>query len=130
MKWVTAFLFLATGVVNLVPLTGVLSAARLRDLYGVELTNPNIVILMRHRAVFFGMIGCLLVAAAFDDRLRGNSVILGVGSMASFVAVAKLVGECNAQLRRVVLADYIGLAMLLAAFLLDRFARAGVSLVE
>lgn len=50
---ITAVLFLV-GVIDLLPLSGVLGANSLPALYGATFTDPNILMLMRHRAVLFG----------------------------------------------------------------------------
>jgi hypothetical protein len=63
-------LILLVGLANLLPVVGVLSAARLQIPYGVALDDPNLVILMRHRAVLFGVVGGLLVASALHAPLR------------------------------------------------------------
>lgn len=125
MHAVTTILILAVGLVNAVPLAGAFSGARLQALYGVALPDPNVVILMRHRAVLFGIVGGLLVSAAFHAPLRGAAYGAGFVSMLSFVLMAWLVGGCNAELRRVVVVDLVASAALLAAVLLDRVAGRG-----
>ncbi len=59
MKILTNALFLIAAFVNLAPVSGVLSADVLEGLYGITLEDPNLVILMRHRAVLFGIVGLL-----------------------------------------------------------------------
>ena len=44
--------------------------------FGIALDEPNLQILMRHRAVLFGLLGALLVAAAFIPALRNRSTLL------------------------------------------------------
>jgi hypothetical protein len=118
MNTLIAVLYVAVGVVNLLPVVGVLSTSRLQTLYGVSLVDPNLVILMRHRAVLFGVVGGLLVAAAFHPTLRPIAAAGGLISMLSFVLLAYVIGEFNTELRRVVAADLVASFLLVAAVLL------------
>jgi hypothetical protein len=111
-------LYVIVGIVNLLPVSGVLSTSRLRALYGVSVVDPNLIILMRHRAVLFGIVGALLVSAAFHPPLRTLAVIAGLVSMLSFVVIAYLVGEFNAELRRVVIVDLVASLLLVGAGLI------------
>ena len=119
MTALTTILILLVGLVNLLPVAGVLSGARLQALYGVALQDPNVVILMRHRAVLFGIVGGLLVSAAFHAPLRTAAYGAGFVSMLSFVLIAWPIGGLNAELRRVVIVDLIASIVLLVAVLLD-----------
>ena len=121
----TALLLLA-ALANLLPVLGILSTARLEGLYGVAIHDPNLAILMRHRAVLFAVVGGLLGVAAFHPPLRTFASAAGLVSMLSFVAIAGLTGDYNPQLRRVVLVDVIASLGLVAATLLDYFAATDV----
>jgi hypothetical protein len=112
-------LFVLVGVVNLLPVAGVFSASRLQTLYGVALEDPNLVILMRHRAVLFGIVGAIVVAGAFIPSFRPFSIAAGLVSMLSFVLVAHLVGESNTELRHVVIVDLVASALLAGAGLVS-----------
>lgn len=112
-------LYLLAGVVNLLPASGVISAGRLEALYGVAFREPNLLVLMRHRAVLFGVVGGLLIASAFRPALRRVALAAGLVSMLSFVALAWRVGDVNAELQRVAVVDGIAGAALLAAALID-----------
>ncbi len=105
MKSLSKALFLLVAVVNLIPVSGFLSADHLSRLYGLTFDDPNLEILMRHRAVLFGIVGVLLVLAAFKPQLQQLAVAFGLISMLSFVLVALLVGDYNPHLARVVLVD-------------------------
>ena len=83
---------------------GVLGAERLNQLYGIDASEPNLAVLMRHRAVLFGL-------AAFKPPLQGLAVLAGFVSVLSFLALAWGAGV-NAQLGRVVTADWVALAAL------------------
>ena len=122
MQALSTTLILVAALVNLLPVTGVLSAERLQALYGLALEETNLLILMRHRAVLFGSVGGLLIASAFHPPLRPVGLAIGLISMLSFVFIAWLVGTYNAELRRIVVVDLIASAALLCAALLDYFA--------
>ena len=62
-------MLIVVGVIHLLPLSGVLGGAQLFSLYGVPVDDPNLEILMRHRAVLFGLLGVFLVYAAFKPSL-------------------------------------------------------------
>ena len=107
--------FLIVAVIHLLPLAGVLGAPRLSALYGVEVTDPNLEILLRHRAVLFGILGGFFVYAAFRPHLRAVALVIGLISVVSFLLLAYAVGGYNPQVGRVVSADWIALAALLVA---------------
>lgn len=122
-------LIVLVGLVNLLPVSGVVSSDRLQLLYGVALQDPNLVILMRHRALLFGLVGGLLVVSAFHLPLRPAAYAAGFLSMLSFVVIAWLVGGVNPELRRVVVVDLVASAALLGSLLLDSWVRAGKAAV-
>ena len=115
MRTLVSAMLLAVAVIHLLPLSGVLGAARLTALYGIPIDEPNLAILMRHRAVLFGMLGGFLVYAAFAPRLQVAAVGAGFVSVASFLWLAWSVGGYNAQLSRVFVADVVALVCLLVA---------------
>ena len=59
------------GVVHLLPLIGVLGAARLEQLYQVRIDDPNLLLLMRHRALMFGLLGALLLSSSIRPQWQG-----------------------------------------------------------
>jgi hypothetical protein len=116
-KITSAFLFLV-GVIHLLPLPGVLGASRLSSLYGLAFEQPDLLILMRHRAVLFGLLGIFLIYAAFHSALHLIALIAGLASAASFVAIAVSVGGYNSAINRVVIADGVAVALLAVATVL------------
>jgi len=111
---------LLAGLINLLPLAGVLGATRLQGLYGMAFDDPSLRILMRHRAVLFGLLGGATLAAAFIPAWRVPMALAALVSMLSFIALAVLEGGGNTAIRRVVLADVIGSVLLAAALLWTR----------
>ena len=112
MRRVLSTCLLVAGVIHLLPLAGALGASRIAALYGVPVAGPDLEILLRHRAVLFGVLGGLLVAAAFRPAVQGAALAAGVASVVSFLALAYGIGGYNAQLGRVVAADWVALAAL------------------
>jgi len=116
-KTISGMLIIA-AIIHLLPAVGVLGAERLTNLYGLPFQEPNLLIMMRHRAVLFGLLGLFLLYAAFNPGLQAAALIAGVISAASFLLLAWSVGGYNAALNRVVIADVVALACLLLASVL------------
>ena len=100
------------GVIHLLPLSGVLGSERLASLYGLHFNEPNLEILMRHRAVLFGLLGAFLVFAAFKPAFQTVAFIAGFISVASFLYLAWAIGGYNEQVGRVFVADVVALVFL------------------
>lgn len=105
-------MLVVAGIIHLLPLGGVLGAERLTVLYGVAIDDVSLTILMRHRAVLFGLLGALLVLAAFRPNLQPLALAAGFVSAGSFLVIALTGGDYNTSLARVVTADVIALACL------------------
>jgi hypothetical protein len=121
-KVLSALLIIA-GIIHLLPLSGVLGAERLAQLYGLTFQEPNLLLLMRSRAVLFGLLGALLVYAAFRPALQPIALIGGLLSVLSFLYLAWNTPGYNDALRRVVIADWVALTCLVIASLLAFLAR-------
>ncbi|HQV49808.1 MAG TPA: hypothetical protein PLF10_11055 [Dokdonella sp.] len=122
-RHVVGAMLLVVAVIHLLPLVGVLGGPRLAALYGITLDDPNLMILMRHRAVLFGLLGGFLAVAAWRPRLQAMALAAGYISVFSFLGLAWLIGESNAQMERVVMADQVAAVCLLIAlpvFLISR----------
>jgi uncharacterized membrane protein len=115
MEKVITGLLVIVGIIHLLPVSGVLGVERLAILYGISLGEPNIEILMRHRAILFGLLGLFLVYAAFQPSLQALAIIAGLFSVVSFIVIAWSVGGFNDSLRNVVIADVIAVVALIAA---------------
>jgi hypothetical protein len=123
MRYATAACLLLAALIHLLPVAGVLGAERLQALYGVALDDPNLVLLMRHRALLFGIVGALLAAAAFLPALRTTALLVGGASALSFLALAWSSSGLNPAVTRVVFADIVAVLALGAAAVLHLSAR-------
>ncbi|PAV46992.1 phosphopantetheine adenylyltransferase [Pseudomonas sp. HAR-UPW-AIA-41] len=124
MHYLVSTMLIVVAVIHLLPLTGALGSERLAALYGLSFTEPNLAILMRHRAVLFGLLGAFLLLAAFRPALQAIAFIAGFVSVLSFLWLAWSTGGYNAQIARVFTADIVALICLLiggAAYLYVQF---------
>jgi hypothetical protein len=105
-------MLVVVAIIHLLPLSGILGTERLTALYGIHVDEPNLAILMRHRAVLFGLLGLFFLTAAFRPELQGIAFAAGFASILSFLYLAWPVDNCNPQLRRVFYADVMALICL------------------
>ena len=108
-------LFVVAGIIHILPLTGVMGSTQLAALYGMQIEDRNLLILMRHRAVLFALLGIFLLYSGFKPQFQTIAIIAGWISTVSFLWLALSVGDYNDRLNRVVVADVIALACLIAA---------------
>lgn len=112
MKYVSVFALLAAGFIHLLPVAGIMGASTLARLYGVEVKDPNVAILLQHRALLFGGLALFLLAASALPSLRIAALAVALLSTTSFIVVAAAVGGYNAAIARVVLADAVASILL------------------
>ena len=111
MRHVVTASLLLVSLIHLLPVLGVLGAARLGQLYGIAVAEPNLEILLRHRAVLFGIVALVLGWAAFRPALQPLAFAVGLLSVASFLALAGQLSGANAQLLTVVRVDWLALVL-------------------
>jgi hypothetical protein len=116
---IVALILLVTGALNALPLIGAVSGAKLQGLYGIAFEDANLLILMRHRAVLFGLLGGFIIAAAFVPGWRTAAIVAALISMLSFIALAVLQGGFNDSLRKVVMIDVVLSVALIPALVLE-----------
>ena len=75
MRFVVPAVLLLVALIHALPLLGVVSAARVSSLYGIAVQDSNLEILMRHRAVLFGLLAAFLAYAAFHRHLHSLALI-------------------------------------------------------
>ena len=119
MNAVVSVLFFLLGLIHVAPLVGVVSSAKVSSLYGIAVSEPNLAVLMRHRAVLFGVLGVSLLVAAFVRAWQAPTLAAVGVSMVSFALLALDAGALNSAMKKVLLVDIvgIGLAVLAAALL-------------
>ena len=115
MSWFGIAGLLVAGVINLLPLPGAFGASALARLYDIRTTDPNLLIMLRHRASVFAIIGALLLGAIWRPELQAAAILAGLASALSLAVIALQTGGYSPALRRVVIADFIAIAALIVA---------------
>ncbi|MEE8600915.1 phosphopantetheine adenylyltransferase [Euzebya tangerina] len=118
-------LLVTVGVVHLLPVTGMSGPEALRRLYGTNLTDPDVVVLMRHRAALFLCVGGLLIGAARWSEWRFPAILIGVVSVGSFLVIVGQSDEVGPELSRIAAVDRAALGALLTAAVIESGHRAG-----
>ena len=115
MKYVLPGALVVAALVNLAPIVGVISTKTLVALYGVNLESPDLVILMRHRAILFGLVGSFILLSVFRPALRPLAITAALASMLSFIALALLVGDYSQKIANLIAGDLVASVILIAA---------------
>jgi hypothetical protein len=89
--------------------------------YDVRIASKDLEILMRHRALLFGVLGGFILYAAFFPVYHVAAMVMAGVSMIGFAILALWVGGYNASIRKVFIADLVGIGFLLAAAVLKVF---------
>jgi hypothetical protein len=116
MRHVAALMLLLVALVHLLPVPGVLGTARLERLYGTPIEGPDLAILMRHRAVLFGLLGMYQLWAVFHPEHRSAAYVAGISSLVAFLALAYSTPGYNANLSRVARVDLVALVLAVVGF--------------
>jgi hypothetical protein len=114
-RYIGAALLAVAGTVNALPGTGALSAGRIRSAYGLDgaaAADPDLDVLLRHRAVLFLVTGGLLLVAVARPHLRAAAVVANATSCAAFVLLVATSGPVDARLVRIAQIDVAVLGLL------------------
>ena len=115
MKIIVSSILFMLAVIHLLPVVGVLGSDSLTRLYGISVSDSNTEILLRHRAVLFGIIGLLLLLSVFKSEYQPIAICIGLISVASFLLLTWSIEGLNSEISRVVKVDWIALVLLLVA---------------
>ncbi len=111
-----------SGVINFVPSVLAFLPNKISTSYGIEIPDSNFELLLRHRAILFGIVGGIMIYAAISKRHYNLATLIGFVSMISFLILYGLItGEINAELKKVMTMDVVGIVVLLIGVVLYRF---------
>ncbi|MFT4519180.1 MAG: hypothetical protein ACI9JM_001571 [Halioglobus sp.] len=112
---IASVLLFVVGIINVLPLVGILSGEKLSQMYSVDLVGNDLVILMRHRALLFGIVGGFILYSVFVPVHRGAAMVMAAFSMIGYGLLLWQEGGYNASLYKVLLVDVVGVLCLLGA---------------
>jgi hypothetical protein len=115
MRYVVPAVLLVVAAIHALPVIGILGASQLSRLYGLPVNDANLELVLRHRALLFGLLAAFLSYAAFKPELHRLALVAGVASVSSFLVLAALVGPYNQAIATVVRVDWVALALLVVA---------------
>ena len=112
MRFIVPSVLILVAAIHALPVMGVIGAAKLSQLYGITVQDPNLELLLRHRALLFGLLAAFLAYAAVRPELHRMALVAGFVSVVSFLVLAQPASFLNKSLVTVVRADWLALALL------------------
>ncbi len=112
--------YLIVGLINFAPIMGSMGAARMEELYGVNIDGADLTLLMQHRALLFGIVGGFILYAVWQTAYRRIAGILGFISMVGFILLVHAGGATNPALMKIYWVDVFAIIILIVAWLLER----------
>lgn len=113
MRYIVPSILILVAAIHALPVMGVIGAAKLSQLYGITVQDPNLELLLRHRAVLFGLLAAFLAYAAVRPELHRIALVAGFTSVVSLLVLAQPSSALNTALITVVRADWSALALLM-----------------
>ena len=112
MRLIVPAVLVVVALIHALPIMGVLGAAKLSQLYGIPVQEANLELILRHRAVLFGLLAAFLAYAAVRPELHRIALGAGFVSVISFLVLAHPSASLNTALTTVVRADWVALVLL------------------
>ena len=110
-----SFLLLVIAAIHFVPVIGFTGVAQLESLYGISINSPDLEILMRHRAILFGLLGFVFTLAAFKPIYQPLAFILAAASLLPFFFLVGVSDTYGEAISTIVVGDVIALSALIVA---------------
>lgn len=117
MKIIFRISLVLVGLINLAPVMGVFSAQQMAEAYGVAINQSEMVVLLKHRALLFGLLGGFTLFAVFVRSLQLPALLMSGLSMSGFALLMHFESVTSPAMQRILMFDYVGLVFwLLAVF--------------
>ena len=119
MLLLSKILLAIAGLINFLPVIGVISAGKIAGAYDVDWEGRDLELLLRHRALLFGLVGGFLLASVFVPAWQWQAITIAALSMVGFLFLAWELAPVNAAMGKIAMADLVGLACLVAGAALN-----------
>ncbi|MEM1119995.1 MAG: phosphopantetheine adenylyltransferase [Bacteroidota bacterium] len=122
METIYRIILCLAGMINFLPTLIAFLPQKISSFYGVEIPDANYELLLRHRAVLFGIVGGLMIYAAISNKHIALVTTVGFISMLSFIGLYFMIdGAINPALTKVMKIDVVASVVLLLGYLFYRF---------
>jgi hypothetical protein len=111
-------LLFVVGVINFLPVMGVISADKLSRAYQIELPGNDLIILLRHRAILFGVVGGFILYSVFQPMYQDAAMVMAAITMVGYLYIVWAVGGYNKAIFKVAMVDVVGIICLVLATVL------------
>lgn len=125
MNKIYLLLLFFVGVINFLPIIAVLSLDKINQAYGLSVTDNNLQILLRHRALLFGLIGGFIFYSLYNPQYQAAAIVLAAISMLGYLYLSWSVGGSNSALIKIAQIDILGVVLLITALLIRCFFNDG-----
>lgn len=106
---------LLAALIHLLPLPGLAGGALLQGLYDLQQLDPAVELLLRHRALLFGLLALALIASIRVRAWRTPFAVLVMLADLSFIVLAALQSSLSSALVRVAAFDLVAVLLLVFA---------------
>jgi hypothetical protein len=120
MKALVPAMLVAVALIHLLPVLGLLGTKQMERAYGVTLPGPDLAILMRHRALLFGLLGGLMLLALRVPALQVWALLMALCSAGGFVLLAVATPGRNRKLARIAWVDVAAIVFALVGLAASR----------
>ena len=110
-----------TGTVNFLPAILAFFPEKISNAYGIEIPNADLELLLRHRAILFGIVGGLMIYSSVSKKYYSVSVTVGLISMISFIILYFLMNGISTDLGKIMKIDLAAVLLLSFGFFLFKF---------
>ncbi len=100
------------GIINVLPVMGILGSMQLSTAYGIAPPSDTLLLLLRHRALLFGIIGGFVLVSLLRAEYRAPALAMAAASMIGFLVLAATTDGSSEAIRKIVAADLVGLLAL------------------
>lgn len=121
MNRIYLLLLFLVGVINFLPIIGVLSLDKINQAYGLSVTDNNLQILLRHRALLFGLIGGFIFYSLFNPQYQYAAIVMAAISMLGYLVLSWSIGGSNPALIKIAQIDILGIVLLIIAVVMRYF---------
>lgn len=119
LKQIVTMLFLLVGAINFAPIVGVFGQSSLERLYNMAALAPDVLALMKHRAILLAIVGGFLLVSAFRVSYRAPASTCAYVSMISYILIVWTSDVENQAFAKIYQIDCVAIVLLFVANFFD-----------